>query len=496
MSKRDLLVWFIPAVMAVALSLLSTSWYGVGVTPDSVAYISSARSLVAGNGAVIYDGEPLVSWPPAFPTLIAIPGLAGVDALPAARFLNALFFGLIVLGGTLLLDKSLADRRLVFVGAMMLLLSEPLQIVSTRAWSEPLFIVLVVGFIFSMQKFVDSGAPTWLALAILIAALSPMTRYVGVTIIATGCLILLMRHGRRFRVRVLQSTLFLVLASLPVMFWLVRNYQLSGSLTGPRTPPEVTLIRDVGVAIGTLSEWFLPCALGIILFAWRASGEKTAQAEEPRSGHPEFVPAVFTIVYAVVLVVTAGLTRADAFDHRMLSPIYVPLLFLFLLWLDRRWGRSSSLSIKRAHPWTILAIILWLIWPCVDTGLRLRGYQRDGIRTFSTRAWVESELMKQVSELPADSHLYSNAPDAIYIHTRQMAVFSPFKREESALEGSYRQLDKFLGRLRADTASGLVWFTRVDRPYLFTVEELRSKCEVQLVTELADGALYSLRASR
>jgi len=105
-------------------------------------------------------------------------------------------------------------------------------------------------------------------------------------------------------------------------------------------------------------------------------------------------------------------------------------------------------------------------------------------------------LLRQVSELPADAHLYSNAPDAIYILTGRIALFSPFKREESALKGSYRQLDKFLGRLRADTAATLVWFSPVNRQYLYTPDELPGSCEVQLVREFADGALYRLRATR
>src|SRR5438105_13261793 len=85
------------------LVLLATSRYGAGLSPDSAAYVSTARHLAAGKGYTLYSGEPYVDWGPLFPTVLAACGRLGLDPIPAARWVNAAVFGLIlgVAGGWL-----------------------------------------------------------------------------------------------------------------------------------------------------------------------------------------------------------------------------------------------------------------------------------------------------------------------------------------------------------------------------------------------------------
>src|SRR5690242_18826237 len=87
----------LPAAAGILLILTATSRFGAGLTPDSAAYISTARNLCAGRGYVQYDGNPFVAWPPLFPTLLAFLELCRVDPLSGGRIVNALAFGLILL---------------------------------------------------------------------------------------------------------------------------------------------------------------------------------------------------------------------------------------------------------------------------------------------------------------------------------------------------------------------------------------------------------------
>src|SRR5687768_2666146 len=79
-------------VCALALMLWTTA-LGAGVSPDSVLYIDAARNLLAGKGLVAL-GIPLSHYPPGYPAVLALGGLAGIEPLAGARLLNALLFGL------------------------------------------------------------------------------------------------------------------------------------------------------------------------------------------------------------------------------------------------------------------------------------------------------------------------------------------------------------------------------------------------------------------
>ena len=83
-------------VLGSLLILLATSRYGVGLSPDSASYIAAARSLLAGRGYLDYNGDPMVLFPPLYPTLIALGSLIWPDPIFVARYVNAASFGLIV----------------------------------------------------------------------------------------------------------------------------------------------------------------------------------------------------------------------------------------------------------------------------------------------------------------------------------------------------------------------------------------------------------------
>lgn len=81
------------AVVAVAVVLVSTARFGIGLTPDSAAYLSATQGLVQGNGFTQYDGSVYASWPPLYPVALASLSALGLVPSEAARYLNAVLFG-------------------------------------------------------------------------------------------------------------------------------------------------------------------------------------------------------------------------------------------------------------------------------------------------------------------------------------------------------------------------------------------------------------------
>ncbi len=94
------------ALAATILVVISTIPHGIGVSTDSIRYISVARNLSAGDGFTTFDAAPLTLHPPLFPAILSFLNLLfGIDPFEGARFLNAAVFGLIVCLSRLLFER-------------------------------------------------------------------------------------------------------------------------------------------------------------------------------------------------------------------------------------------------------------------------------------------------------------------------------------------------------------------------------------------------------
>jgi hypothetical protein len=78
---------------------------GIGVTPDSVVYLSAADRLVDGKGLTpigyhyapaIPSGRPLISFPPAYPLVLTSTNLFTSDRLVGAKYIHTFLVALTV----------------------------------------------------------------------------------------------------------------------------------------------------------------------------------------------------------------------------------------------------------------------------------------------------------------------------------------------------------------------------------------------------------------
>ena len=109
---------------------------GPGVSPDSVIYIETARSLLAGNGFSA-EGKPMTHYPPVYPLLLAVVGLFNHgDVVHAGRLIGALLFGVnLALLGLALLAWSNRGSSAAAWGMLVFLASAP--IIKTHPWRGP-----------------------------------------------------------------------------------------------------------------------------------------------------------------------------------------------------------------------------------------------------------------------------------------------------------------------------------------------------------------------
>ncbi len=239
------------SALGAALVLLREVNYGVGLSPDSVLYLSTARNLLEGNGFVYYWGTYLNA-PPIYPLILAFSGLFGTDVVAAAGHVNAAAFGLTIFAMAMWLRSRVQSRFLVVWASLACALLPPLVYVSTYAWTEPLFILFTVLSLFALDRFLDTRQRLFLVLAAVCATLACLTRYPGVIVIASAFALLALQRGVTFPEKIKDATVYFAIAIVPISGWMLRNFLISGSLSGKYSLANILLLLGVAAVASAL----------------------------------------------------------------------------------------------------------------------------------------------------------------------------------------------------------------------------------------------------
>jgi 4-amino-4-deoxy-L-arabinose transferase-like glycosyltransferase len=423
-----------------ALLLGLQSPWGIGVYHDSVYYLTSAENLMAGNGLAWFgDGgelRTLTHFAPLYPLTLTPGVFLGMEAANAARLLAAMFYGAnIALLGWIIYHLT---RRL-WLGALcaaMALLSSVILGVHLLAMSEPEFLLAAMACLAAIAHYLTTGERRSFYLAIALAALSYLTRYVGIVVLATGALSLLLLGARPLRKRLQDAFVFGLAAFLPMALWMARNYVHTGSLTN-RTlrfhPPQLAKIKQFAA---TVVGWVSPFRLTapgtfLILLAFAALlGLFLYRVWKLRKSGcgPIFVfsgtALLFALLYLASLAFSATFFDASTpFDDRILSPLYVVFLLLIVL------ATHETLASHRL--WMVLALVLLVVQVGVqapEAWRQITTLREEGIG-FSSRAWQESETVAFVASLPQDVTIYSNEKSALVFLTGQLPYAVPEKTD-------------------------------------------------------------------
>jgi hypothetical protein len=506
MSIRYRLALLLLALLGVVIVFLATSRYGAGLSPDSVGYIGTARNLIRGAGFTNYDGAPTVIWPPLYPALPALTGgITRIDPLKLANLVNALIFGLIVFAsGTLTYNHFKTFPPLALAGALAVLASTALFGVAVMAWSEPLFILFVILSLLSIETYlVKQDLRSLMILAVWVAG-ACLTRYIGVALILWGGVIVLVTAHHSLKKHLFHLAVFALIAALPLGVWLVRNYTISHTLFGDRAASAYTFADNLRLAFKKVLQWYLPAVisghrpwlilfgLGMLILAGLSLryGWQAWKARLWPAG-PLFL---FTIIYASFLLISSTITATDLIDHRLLSPLVVPLtLILFTIVQATSESYQKRFSPRLVEAVLIAGVAIWLVYPIHSTLLQAAGLYPKGDGYAST-AWVDSETVQylfQHPQLSSKCTFYSNDPAGAYIRADLAAQRSPAKTRYHS-----QQIVNTLASLRGawpeEANACLVWFNQVSFAFLFSPHELQSIATLTPLAQLADGAVYTI----
>lgn len=504
---------FIPGVMLAALLGAALMWIstpgGVGTSPDSWNYFATARNLLAGEGFTRYTGEPFVLWPPLFPLLIAallgLGDLAGqhLHLLDALRVANALTVAATVMITAILLRRLLRPAWLAALATLAVALGYPVIYVASFAWSEPLFILLCLGFLVMLDRARQTPAMRPVLVAAVLAALASLQRYTGAVLIAVGGIWLVLGQGVPLGARLRRAFAFATIAVLPLALWLIDNQIRAGTFTGERAPSTRPLRANLRAVYELSLTWLTPESLipdyrlagpiaagmvGVGLFALIICRRGRTLAAL------RWLPmALFGAFYVGFVVISASRVRFDPLDERLLAPLYVPVTGLAFLalgwlldWLGKRTRRGAVLCASGA------LATLWLLYPVSrlqDRVPTLQAISRASQTTYET--WRQSNLIRAIHKRPPADPVLTNAPLHLLVHTGLRVRAVP------------QTLDAWEALLRETKGHPLtvVWFDPIARcdwgrrhciTTDYTVETLAAQFALTPVIVTGEGGIYTV----
>jgi hypothetical protein len=443
------------ALLPVFLALYATQPLGLAISPDSVDYLSAARSLGLGRGFVGYTGEQMTSWPPLFPVLLALFQQLGLSPLGAARLLNAALWGVTTLLAAVWIASVTRSVLLASLAALWIALSPMLLYYASMLWSEPLFVALVVAALYALTRCL--AAPNWAR--VILAAL-------------------------------LAAFVYGLIASVPTAIWLVRNLRISGTLTGERLPSIFGYREIVAQSLSSIGESLLPSRLyahaelvgGVVLLA--AVAAPLLVWLRRRDDRPllvsSIVLALFVLVYTVFIMVVAARSNTCCVD-RFLG-VNTPLLAMQGAFTAHALLGLRALYLKRA---LALAFLLALSIPATRTVVATVKH----VTTYQSYHPGEIQAFRS-HPLPRDALVYSNRPEVAWVESGADYVqYSPMLGRYSStvvastMPAFREEISRHPGR-----PAYLVWFREKGRDYLHTLEDIRGEAALELVGE-HDGAM-------
>jgi hypothetical protein len=500
-------------VIAASIVLIFTP-NGAGVTDDSVFYLSGAQSILE-RGDLSWpvggeEREPLTHFPPLYPLFLAGSDWLGIDIAHDAGLLGAILFGCLVAAIGWLVYRHSASAGAGLIAAILALVSPTLLGIYIMVWSEVLFLLILVLTIACLAEVILGRGMSAVVVAGILAGLACLTRYAGVSLIATGFVSLLLLRPGNWRGRITAALTFAVIASIPFIGWFLRNAFIVGSLANRTLSYHPITTTNLQTAAYTISVWLLPGTYAfrirvaaVLLPVVLAGGyllRNTLASRRSRTRIPakiadrlrvSWLLVFFEILYVAVLV--TSLTFVDAstrLNARILSPAYlIALLWLFLVF-DLRW-----LSLRARRFATTIAIGVWLmsvVFYVVQSYPSLERMRADG-RGFSGRGWMQSETVQAVRELEKGGVLYSTEGLALQYLTGRPAYWVPEKIRtlEGTLDMNYESNMALMHERLKEPGGALILF---NSSFVATRPELPGRDEIidglELLLETSDGEIY------
>ena len=492
---------------------------GVALTIDSFVYLFAAENFAGGNGAINYRATPLASHPLFFPMLLGFISLFGIEPVDAGRFVNIAAFGLTILISGFYLGRNLKSHLLALGVAVAIMTSFYLSNFCSYVLTEPLSILLTLLALMPLGSVPDRRSEKRaLALSAIFAALAPVTRYIGVTVIFAAVLVILMRRGKPVYAKLKDALIYAVFSSIPITLLLAYNWTVSNTLVGNRSAfaSGQSIFESLEQIVWGAGRRIVPPPLGTDWLVYTVLGavsligvsmvafailSRRGQAMEPSEILGPFLPfGIFVPVYLVVIAIVAPYTVRQPIDARYLGLCVVPALLVGTFLLDL-FLHSEARGKMAAVKWVVATFIL--IGCVANVGFQGQRnldatikyyhtrYEDPHLKNYNTAYLTDLELGEYLRTHPIDGRVYTNIPGSVWWLTD---VSPPIRRVRGSTKDCLAWLQLALAQFQQRQESEEVYIVyielREDVKYHCHIPESELPTQLERVASFSDGAVY------
>lgn len=481
------------SIIGFVLILIYTRHSGVGISPDSIMYVSAARNMNSHGALLDYNLRSFVDFPVFYPLFLGVISFVSqIDPVAAGPYINGLLFAcLIFCCGCAIGSFKDSNRLYKIIVLFFIALSPSLFDVYSMLWSETLFILLSVLFVLTFRRYILLRSVSSLLLCAMIAAIAFITRYAGITFVATGLMLLLFDRTLLWRKKMVHLFLFGSCSISLLLMNLVRNTLISDSLTGPREAGTTGLSDNI-YYYGKVICWWLSvpdhakvfvCGLSIFIFLvvcvlftkhiWSVKAYLST----------ENYFAAFFIVYTVFIIGVSTLSRFEQINNRFIAPLFIPLLVTLTYRVPGYLVRLSGSS-KRIALITVSAVILIFQFSQIKKVYGMYQEARDyGIAGYTDDSWRNSPtaefLRKHNSAFKPGYVLYSNAAEATYFNGNTHTTSLPHWVDPNDIEKLFKEKHLYL-----------IWFREINDTDQISMALLHQRAAVTKQYSFKDGDIY------
>src|SRR5215469_12099945 len=103
----------IAAIIGFWVIYIFTSYSGVGVSPDSIMYASTATNIQAHGSLLTFNKHPITFFPVFYPFFLGvIQFISGADPIKAGAMIDAFLFGGVIFTTGWMISKFVTDSRI------------------------------------------------------------------------------------------------------------------------------------------------------------------------------------------------------------------------------------------------------------------------------------------------------------------------------------------------------------------------------------------------
>jgi hypothetical protein len=482
----------IAAIVGFIAIHIYTQYSGVGISPDSIMYASTAHNIYAHGSLLTFNGTPLVFFPVFYPFFLSVVlFISRVDTITAAPVLNGLLFASVIFVSGYIISKFKTNAPIYkWLILIAIILSPGLLEVYTYLWSETLFILEIMLFVLAYRNYMLKHTMSSLIMVSALVAISCITRYAGVTLIGTGGLMLLMDNQLAIRKKIIHVLTFGFVSIALLVGNLILNRLSTGLSTGTREPAITPLSQNLyyegtvfcgwfglphaaypyGVAIACLVLFFLAA-----LLAWKAFTKRINTTEN--------IVIMFAAFYGIFIPALASVSRFETLNSRLLSPMIVCLLIGLTSWVpDLLKGLKLGKQVLFALPF----VAFMLVSEYSLAGVDYQRYDDEndyGVPGYSDDDWNKSQfvpfLKSHKNIYKPGVPIYTDADEAVYFFTGATSTLLPHRYFKNTVEQFYGVKHYYL-----------IWFNNLNNTELIGLQDIVKRENLNKLYQFPEGAVY------